>query len=472
MRISCIAHSLHHTGNTYPFILFYPQDDLKVALSIAGSDSGAGAGIQADLKTFSALGVYGCTALTAITAQNTKRVSEIYELPRKVIKAQVMSVLHDFSPDVIKVGMVYSKQVIETVCTILRETKIPIILDPILAAGTGAALLRQDAFDEFVSELVPLCELVTPNKMEAEKLSGMKIKSEKQAIAAAEKIRSSGARNVIIKGGHFGNRQVTDLLIDSRSRVTKIARIRVNIEESHGSGCNFSAAAAAFLANGSSLEDACRRANDYVHTAIRTAVRVGKGLPVTNPLSSIYSDAMKYRVVEELRRSVEALGSLDGFHKLIPETQTNFVYALPDAKDTVQVAGVRGRIVKIGNAAVPASCIEFGASRHVASAVLAFMAGRPDFRAAINIRYERQLARICKNLFDTSSYDRQLEPPGVKRKEGSTMAWGIRTATLKNPKAEVIYHKGDLGKEPMINVFGRTPAEVLDKVARILENYQ
>lgn len=441
-------------------------------MSVAGSDSGAGAGIQADVKTFSALGIYGCTAITAITAQNTRGVSRILELPQDIIKEQITSVLRDFSPDAVKIGMVYSKETIDTISRQLSGLKAPIVLDPILAAGTGAKLLREDALESFVSKLLPICELVTPNRMEAEKLARMKITNEEEAIQAARIIMKKGARNVIVKGGHFTTHGVTDVLLEGKSAVTMITNPRIDIDESHGSGCNFSAAAAAFLANGAGIQEACRRANDYVHEAIATAVKVGKGLPVTNPLSAIYRDASRYRVIEELQHSVEELSTLANFHLLIPETQTNFAYALHDAESVSEVAAVRGRIVKIGNAAVPASYIEFGASRHVASAIIAYMSVQPAVRAAVNIRHNSKLVKICKSLFEVSSYDRKSEPAKIKHVEGSTIKWGTREALKNNPRADIIYHEGDFGKEPMINVFGKRPKDVVEKINRILKNYQ
>jgi hydroxymethylpyrimidine kinase / phosphomethylpyrimidine kinase / thiamine-phosphate diphosphorylase len=444
---------------------------LKIALSVAGSDSGAGAGIQADLKTFSALGVYGCTAITAITAQNTRKVAEIFEVSPAVVGQQIRSVMTDMPPDAIKIGMVYSRQTIDAVYRLLKRTKVPIVLDPILAAGTGAKLLRDDAFDSFVSKMMPLCTLVTPNRIEAEKISGMKIRTESDGVDAAKKIRKLGAENVIVKGGHFESAHVTDLLLDGRGKVTKITNQRIKIEESHGSGCNFSSAVTAYLAKGAELEDACRMANEYVHVAIKNAVRVGRGLPVTNPLSAIYQDASRYQVLAELQAAVEQVSTFDGFYKLIPETQTNFAYALPSAVDVSEVAGVRGRIVRIGNTAVPASYIEFGASRHMASAIIGYMRVNPAFRSVINIRFNDELVRICKKLFSVTSYDRSKEPKGVKKKEGSSVSWGTLQALSKNSKADVIYHLGDIGKEPMITIFGRNPGEVAAKIKAILKNY-
>jgi hydroxymethylpyrimidine/phosphomethylpyrimidine kinase len=444
---------------------------LKIALSIAGSDSGAGAGIQADLKTFSALGVYGCTAITALTAQNTSKVAEIFEVSPAMVEQQIRSIMTDMPPDAIKVGMVYSRQTIDAVYRSLKRTKVPVVLDPILAAGTGAKLLRDDAFDSFVSKLMPLCTLVTPNRIEAEKLAGIRIKTENDGINAAKKIKRLGAENVIVKGGHFGSVHVTDLLLDSRGKITKITNPRIKIEESHGSGCNFSSAVAAYLAKGGAMEDACRMANEYVHAAIKNTVRVGRGLPVTNPLSAIYRDAGRYHVLAELQVAVDQVSMLDGFYRLIPETQTNFAYALPDAADMSEVAGVRGRIVRIGNTAVPASYIEFGASKHMASAIIGYMRVNPSFRSVINIRFNDRLVKVCKKLFTVSSYDRSKEPKGVKKKEGSSVSWGTVQALSKSPKADVVYHTGDIGKEPMIIVFGKNPSEVATKIKAILKNY-
>jgi hydroxymethylpyrimidine kinase/phosphomethylpyrimidine kinase len=446
---------------------------LKIALSIAGSDSGAGAGIQADLKMFSALGVYGCTAITAITAQNTKQVAEVFEIPPRMVEQQIRSVMIDMRPNAIKIGMVYSSPIVNAVYHSLKKTtsKIPIVLDPILAAGTGAKLLRTEAYKSFVSKLIPLCNLITPNRMEAEKLADIVIKRENDAIEAARKIKKLGAENVIVKGGHFGSAYVTDLLLDSKGKIMTFTNPRLKIKEIHGSGCNFSSAVTAYLAKGMALAEACKMANEYVNAAIRNAVTIGRGLPIANPLSVIYRDASCYRTLEELQHAAEQVSMLDGFYRLIPETQTNFAYALSDAASIADVAAVRGRIIKIENTAAPASYIKFGASSHVASAVIAYMSVNPDFRSAINIRFDERIVNVCKSLFSVASYDRTKEPKKIKRKEGSTVAWGILAALSKNPQADVIYHTGDIGKEPMISLFGRNPTEVVNKIKAILKNY-
>ncbi len=443
---------------------------MKIALSIAGSDSGSGVGIQADLKTFSALDVYGCTAITAITAQNTKQVAEIFEISPSMVEKQIRSILEDMRPNAIKIGMVYSSPTIDTVYRSLRKTsKIPIVLDPVLAAGTGAKLLRTEAYTSFASKLIPLCSLITPNRMEAEKLAETVIKTEKDAIEAAKKIKKLGAENVIVKSGHFDPAYVTDLLLDNKGKILKFTNPRLKIKEIHGSGCNFSSAVTAYFAKGMALAEACKMANEYVHTAIKDAVRIGKGLPIANPLSVIYRDASRYHILRELQQAAEEVSMLDGFYRLIPETQTNFAYALMDATDISDVAAVRGRIIKIEKAAVPASYVKFGASSHVASAIIAYMSVNPDFRSAINIRFGERIVKVCNSLFSVASYDRTKEPKRIKRREGSSVAWGILAALSKNPLADIIYHTGDVGKEPMVTLFGRNPSEVVERVKRLLK---
>jgi hydroxymethylpyrimidine kinase / phosphomethylpyrimidine kinase / thiamine-phosphate diphosphorylase len=447
------------------------DNSTRVAFSIAGSDSGAGAGIQADLKTFSALGVYACTAITVITAQNTQEIAGIFEIETEIIKKQINSVMADIPPDAIKIGMVYSKEVIQTVSKLVPISKSPIVLDPILAAGSGAKLLLDNALEHYIADLIPISTLITPNLMEAEKLTNVKIKSEIEAIEAARQIKKFGAENVIIKGGHFNNKFVTDFFLDSGGRLVKFTNPRLAIKETHGSGCNFSAAAAAFLARGFSVEDACSLANQYIHNAINNVLKLGRGLLVTNPISGLYQNANRYSILKQLKVTIHNIQDLNNFEKLIPETQSNLVFALPDAKTILDVAGVKGRIIKIGNTARPASDIEFGASKHVASAVLSFMTVDRSIRSGMNIKYDKKILLLCRSFFPISYYDRRKEPRNIKKKEGMTIFWGIRSALVKNPKAQIICHRGDIGKEPMIMIFGKDPADVYNKTKKILENY-
>jgi hydroxymethylpyrimidine kinase / phosphomethylpyrimidine kinase / thiamine-phosphate diphosphorylase len=319
--------------------------------------------------------------------------------------------------------------------------------------------------------LVPIATLITPNLIEAEKLAGIQIKSERNATDAARKIKELGVKNVIIKGGHSNLSKVTDILFHNNGCIYKLTNTRIAVKESHGSGCNFSACITALLAKGFQLIDACKIANQYVHESIENALKLGKGLVVTNPVSHLYEQASRFNVLKELQHATLEIETMNRIVELLPETQSNMAFALPDAVDISDVAGVKGRIVRIDKVAKAVSNIEFGASRHVASAVLAYMTINRSMRCAMNIKYNKKLLRISNRLFEISEYQRINEPVYLKKKEGSTIFWGIKAALLINPTADIVYHKGDFGKEPMIIVFGNEPKEVLDKLKKILKYY-
>lgn len=441
-------------------------------LSIAGSDSSGGAGIQADIKTMSALGIYSCTVITAITAQSTSKVDDILPMSSQIVKKQIESVLEDIPINAIKIGMVFNNEIITAVSDILNQSKIPIVLDPIVTAGTGAQLLQKEFVNDFKSKLVPICDVITPNIHEAEMLSGIKIKTEKDIKNTASKIQELGAKNVIVKGGHFRNDSETifDIVLDEKGKFTVFKNPRMKFVETHGSGCNFSAAVTSFLAMKYPVVNACFLANKYVHRSIVKTVKIGKGIPVNNPISTMYEDSCRYQVIEELGRAVENLVNMKNFADLIPETQSNLAYAIPDAKGLEDVAGVNGRIVKAGNKGVPTSGIKFGVSKHVGSSILEYMKINQMVRSALNIRNDKSILNKCRKLFSTSYYERNFEPKVVKESEGNSIPWGIKKALLKNPDADIIYHLGDFGKEPMIIIFGQNPQDVLDKVKKILDN--
>jgi len=445
---------------------------VRAALTIAGSDPSGGAGIQADIKTMSALGIYSCTVITTITAQNTSNVDYILPLNADIIKKQIISILSDIPIHAIKIGMVYNNEIITAISDILRNLKIPIVLDPIVSAGTGAQLLQRKFLSDFKTKLIPICDLVTPNISEAEKLSGIKIKNEIDIKRTALKIQKQGARNVVIKGGHFRNEEmiIIDTILDEFGKFTVIKNPRMKLVETHGSGCNFSAAVTAFVALKFPIVKACIMANKYVHNSIVNTLKIGKGIPVNNPISTMYEESCKYKVMEELANAVDQLTNIKNFEKLIPETQSNIAYAIPYAKKIEDVAGVNGRIVKVGDRSIPTSGIKFGASRHVASSILEYMKINQLVRSALNIKNDKKILDKCNRLFRVTHYERELEQKTIKNKEGKSISWGVSRALSKNPDADIIYHIGDMGKEPMIIIFGQNPQEVVDKVKKILNN--
>jgi hydroxymethylpyrimidine/phosphomethylpyrimidine kinase len=247
------------------------------ALTIAGSDSGGGAGIQADLKTFSAFRVFGMSVLTAVTAQNSVGVQGVFDLPPAVVERQVDSVLGDFGTDAVKIGMLSTGPIIEAVAARLRHWRPPhIVLDPVMIAKSGDPLLQPEARAALVRAVLPLAEVVTPNLHEAEVLAGLPVGSEAEMEEAARRILALGPRHVLVKGGHL-KESATDILWDGVA-VTRFTAPRLDSPNTHGTGCTYSAAIAANLALGRPLPDAVRAAKAYVTAAIREGFQPGRGV--------------------------------------------------------------------------------------------------------------------------------------------------------------------------------------------------
>jgi hydroxymethylpyrimidine/phosphomethylpyrimidine kinase len=248
-----------------------------VALTIAGSDSSAGAGIQADLKTFAAFGVYGLTVITAITAQNTVGVRAVQEIDPQIIAAQLDAVVEDFSIGALKTGMLSSAATIEVVATGIRRHRLgPLVVDPVMVAKSGDRLLREDAVEALRRQLLPLAEVVTPNIPEAEVLAGRRIESRDDRIAAARAIMEQGVRAVVIKGGHTEDDPIVDLLVEPDG-IHQFEAPRLETVNTHGTGCTFSAAIAASLASGDDLRTAVAGARAYVSAGLAAAPGLGHG---------------------------------------------------------------------------------------------------------------------------------------------------------------------------------------------------
>lgn len=250
---------------------------MATALTIAGSDSGGGAGIQADLKTFSALGVFGTTALTAITAQNTLGVGRVEMVSVPLVVAQIEAVLDDLGADAIKTGMLGTPAVVEAVAATLRARRAgPLVVDPVMVAKSRDRLLSAEAVESLRRDLLPLAAVVTPNGPEAEVLTGLPVRTEAQAREAARRIHALGPHAVIVKGGHLETADVVDLLFDGEQFV-EARGPRHPTRHTHGTGCTFAAAMAAGLARGRSLPDAFLEARAYLDGAIRHAPGLGRG---------------------------------------------------------------------------------------------------------------------------------------------------------------------------------------------------
>ncbi len=253
------------------------MNDVRAAISIAGSDSSAGAGIQADLKTFAALGVYGATAITAVTAQSTAGVTEIFPLPADLVTAQIEAVAGDITLHATKTGMLANAAIVEAVAAAIKELELPlVVVDPVILSSSGTPLLDDEGVDMLRSELLPRAAVVTPNISEAEALSGHRIDSIEQARSAAVAIHRLGASAVVITGGHGPQDDVIDLLFDG-TMFTELQAPRIHTRHTHGTGCTFASAVAAYLALGHEVTDAVVNAQAYVYGAIEHAPGIGRG---------------------------------------------------------------------------------------------------------------------------------------------------------------------------------------------------
>lgn len=258
------------------------RQEVARALTIAGSDSGGGAGIQADLKTFQELGVYGMSAITAVTAQNTLGVHAVYPLSPEAVVQQIQAVSSDIGVDAVKTGMLFSSAIILAVAEAIRTfgwTKV--VVDPVMVAKGGAVLLQEEAIRALTGKLLPLTAVVTPNIPEAEQLTGSTILNKTDKEEAAKRLAGFGARYVIIKGGHDEGAEAVDLLFDGR-HFTELASKRIATEHTHGTGCTFSAALAAGLALGHTIENSMRQAKAFIQAGIENGIHIGNGRGPTN----------------------------------------------------------------------------------------------------------------------------------------------------------------------------------------------
>ncbi len=249
---------------------------IRKVLTIAGSDSGAGAGIQADLKTFAALGVYGTSAITAITAQNTVGVRQVLALRPKLVAAQIDAIIDDIGADALKTGMLANEAIIDIVVKKIREHRLKnVVVDPVMVATSGDLLIKKNAVDTLRSKLIPLAAVVTPNIPEAEELTGMKLQTSVETREAARQIIKMGAKTVIIKGGHLKG-PAMDLFYDGKKYLALNAP-RIRTKNTHGTGCTFSAAIAAHLAKGEKIESAVALAKKFITRAIQLSFSIGAG---------------------------------------------------------------------------------------------------------------------------------------------------------------------------------------------------
>ncbi|MDX1798929.1 MAG: bifunctional hydroxymethylpyrimidine kinase/phosphomethylpyrimidine kinase [Candidatus Lokiarchaeia archaeon] len=442
----------------------------KIALSIAGSDSSGAAGIQADLKSFSFLGLHGLSVLTCITSQNTQKVKTVYKLPVEIIEDQIDTLFEDFKIDSIKTGMLYDEEIVKCIAKKIFEYNLAPIVDPVMVATSGDSLSKNTLINALKKYLLPKALMVTANTKEAYELTKLRINTIDDIKKNCQKIGSFGPKYILIKGGHFKSEKAIDILYDGKSyHIFSLPRIQN--KKAHGSGCTLSALITGLIALGETHVEAVRKAKYFVWEMIKNGYLPGKGSDVLNHSCEIQSvplspDNRHFEVWFDLKNAIEKL-TPTLIPNFIPEVGINFAYALENAKKLEDVCAIKGRIIRHNDKVRMCGGIDFAASKHVASIVLAAMSIDKNIRSAVNIKYSKENLSVCKKAgFKIGYFNRKDEP----KKFISTMEWGTKEAISNlGFVPDVIYDLGGIGKEPMIRILGKNPSDVLSKLSKIIK---
>ncbi|MDR0778280.1 MAG: bifunctional hydroxymethylpyrimidine kinase/phosphomethylpyrimidine kinase [Methanomassiliicoccaceae archaeon] len=432
---------------------------MRCALTIAGSDSIGGAGIQADIKAMASLGVHTHTVITAVTAQNTTAVTAILPVPCDIISAQIDAVLSDSDVRAVKTGMLYSPEIVEVVIDRLGDVSIPIVVDPVMIASVGDALARDDLVGSIRGDLMPVCDLITPNKFEAEAISGIRIRGEDDAMRACELMGKNG-NSVYIKGGHMESSSVVDILYHGaefkRFEYPRLERA------GHGSGCALSAYITANLAKGVDMVNSILGARDMIQRSIASMYVRGKGGKVVNSavnIKQIYTDS-------DITKGMGA--AIDDILKIIPGSWVpaigmNIAYATADAKNTDDVAAVSGKITLSNGHPVRNGDIRYAAAEHISYMILSAMRFNDNMRAAMNIKYDEDLLNVMEEVGMTITSVNREKYHDARLGELTTFA--IRDL---GSMPDVIYDMGTNKREPMIRMLGTDITDLKRKIGHII----
>ena len=392
----------------------YAPHSPPVALTIAGSDSGGGAGIQADLKTMEAHGVFGTSVVTATTAQNTTGVEDVQVLSTDHIAAQYEAVTTDFAVGAIKTGMLATAAVIETVVDGVADFEGPLVVDPVMVAATGDRLLSEDA-EKVYTELIGHSALITPNVDEAEILTGLEIQSAEDAERAGRQLVDTGADAALVKGGHLDGDSVVDTLVISEPtgmRTEQFSHPRVEAAGTHGSGCTLSSAIAARLAAGEPLVDSVASGVAFMEQAVRYGIDVGEGPGAVHHMVDLRGRAERARVAERVEGIVSRLIDRN-VETLVADVGMSVVGAGQFADSVDDVVGVDGRLSRTHSGIRPSAGIRAGGSRKLATQLLAAREQFPALRFALNCRFdasvERALEALDQTVVDTEPTDEQAD---------------------------------------------------------------
>lgn len=427
-------------------------------LAIAGSDSGGGAGIQADLKAFAATGVHGATAITSVTSQHTRGVERVDPLPIDGVTGQIEAVFDDFDVQAVKTGMLHSPLVVERVADALKDREVPVVVDPVMVATSGDALMEEN-LEEALQRLAATTTLVTPNRVELKKLTGVSIQTSEDVERATDAMLEQGWNAVLAKGGHADADPVVDVFATGKERA-EITYPRIDASF-HGAGCTYSSLIAGLMARGHELGQAVHEARARMQRALERAYRPGGGPRVLDALETHQPGPPEGAPLSQAAWRLAALLP----RGLVPEVGTNMAYVPGRARDPEQMLGLSRRITRTRDGTTPPGPVTQGGSSHVARALLAARDVNPDLRAAANLAYREDLLDTARETgLIVARFDREKEP----EEASSTMAWGTTRALKRTPDADLVVDEGAKGKEPMSRVLATSTSRLVEKVKSVI----
>lgn len=436
-------------------------------MTIAGSDSGGGAGVQADLKTMEALDTFATSAITSLTAQNTVGVESIHPVPVAEIEAQVEAVCDDFELQAVKTGMLGVEPVVETVASYAADMDVPFIVDPVMVAASGDRLLDHDA-EAAYEGLIAESAVVTPNADEAEILTDIPIEDRDSMQSAGRRLVEMGAEAALVKGGHVGDEHVVRDVVVTRDDVTTLEHSRVDSEATHGSGCTLSSAITARLAHGEDIPDAIESGVAFMTRAIRYPLNVGEGPGTVHHLANIRDRSARQPTQEAVESVVQQLVSAR-VSSIVPEVGMNVVGATPYAERPEETVAVEGRITRTMAGIRTTRGTRFGASSHVARFLLAARGHDPALRFAANLRFDDSTEAALEKIdAPVVEINRSNEPKPDE--EGSTMGWAAERAFEQvETTPAIVFDRGDVGKEPITRLLAKDTADLTTHALSIAE---
>lgn len=432
---------------------------MKCALSIAGSDSVGGAGIQADIKAMSSLDVHCCTAITAVTAQNTTSVVDILPMSEEMVQTQIEAVLKDVDVKAIKTGMLYSPEIVGVVADILDDHEMPLVIDPVMVATVGDSLATRDLSKAIMRKLIPICELITPNLREAEILADMDIVTEYDVRYACEVIGKE-ASSVLLKGGHMSGSTVTDYLYLS-SEVTRLEYPRLE-KAGHGSGCTLSAFITANMAKGMDIVNSVINSRKLIQTSIQEQYAIGNGEKIVNPVIRSRDDRENYTILDEVDAAAEHLVDII-YEELVPGGGMNIAYAKRNAAGPEDIAAMDKRLTFHNGSLRKNGKPRFGSAEQMSYVLLSAMRFNPKMRCNLNLEYSKELVELMEEV--------GLSIEHMDRKNNKKLLTGeLVTATLKKTGyvPDVLVDKDKNKNEKLIRILAENPGDLLDKLELFL----